>query len=468
MGFDLGTPFQFSGLGSTGAAVRGAPTSGERLAPPPSERLGIPTQPKPPSSSDDYETIDPNTGEPVAMDVDSDDEFEYVDPDTGELVERNERPTAGGIPDGSPGDFEEVDPVSGDPLPPPGPTSPQPPNQTSRALKSLCAVYVGMEMKDDPFIIRLRSSGSRRKIALADSLVISQKTYCQEQMKQLVTKATHLLEEYGEWAADWFVREAIHKYLKQDHFLDDDLDDLNEAMDTDEEPIDADEDIMDEDEQQYLRAVMKTVELPELGPVETLITAKVEKLIEILLEEYYAEQAQGDFSGLVFVEQRVGVLALAKILQTHPKTKPYFRPGTMVGGSKSGKSLRFLRDLAGKGQEKTLGEFRAGKKNLIVATAVIEEGLDIQDCHLVICFYPPRNLKSFVQRRGRARRVNSSYIIMYPSDCAATTTKAEEFEALEDEMIRMYSDPLREIQEPEDYSMEEEGADRYKRIESTG
>ena len=437
MDFDLGVPLQFPGFGSAGPVDRGTPFPFSFRSPGPVDRGAAgslstldepqalrsneqhksPTQPKPPSSSGDYETIDPKTGEPVAMDVDSDDEFECIDPTTGDLVEGDERPTDGGIASGSPDDFEEINPISGDPILPPDPIGlPKPSKRSSRALNSLCAVYVSMEMKDDPYVIKLRNSGCSRKRAQAERLVISQRTYCQEQMKQLVNKAMHLLDEYGEWAADWFVREAIHKFLKQDLFLDDESDDLDEAdadeevMDADEEVMDAD-DILDEDEQQYLRALMKTVVLPELGPVETLITAKVEKLIEILLEEYYAEKSHGDFSGLVFVEQRAGVLALAKILQVHPKTKAYFRPGTMVGGSSSNRGLRFLRDLAGKGQENTLNDFRAGKKNLIVATAVIEEGLDVQDCHLVICFYPPRNLKSFVQRRGRARRADRKSVV---------------------------------------------------------
>lgn len=50
--------------------------------------------------------------------------------------------------------------------------------------------------------------------------------------------------------------------------------------------------------------------------------------------------------------------------------------------------------------------------NIIVATPILEEGLDVQSCNLVICFDPPKTFCSFIQCRGRARTHNSDFIIM--------------------------------------------------------
>jgi ERCC4-related helicase len=50
-----------------------------------------------------------------------------------------------------------------------------------------------------------------------------------------------------------------------------------------------------------------------------------------------------------------------------------------------------------------LNDFQQRRKNLIISTNVLEEGIDITACYMVICFNKPPNLKSFVQRRGRAR-----------------------------------------------------------------
>lgn len=50
--------------------------------------------------------------------------------------------------------------------------------------------------------------------------------------------------------------------------------------------------------------------------------------------------------------------------------------------------------------------------NIIVATSILEEGLDVQSCNLVIRFDPSVTVCSFIQSRGRARVQNSDYILM--------------------------------------------------------
>lgn len=50
--------------------------------------------------------------------------------------------------------------------------------------------------------------------------------------------------------------------------------------------------------------------------------------------------------------------------------------------------------------------------NLLVATKVGEEGLDIQSCCLVVRFDPPETVASFIQSRGRARMRHSEYAFL--------------------------------------------------------
>jgi len=50
--------------------------------------------------------------------------------------------------------------------------------------------------------------------------------------------------------------------------------------------------------------------------------------------------------------------------------------------------------------------------NIIVATSILEEGLDVESCNLVIRFDPCHTVCSFIQSRGRARMQNSDYILM--------------------------------------------------------
>lgn len=62
-------------------------------------------------------------------------------------------------------------------------------------------------------------------------------------------------------------------------------------------------------------------------------------------------------------------------------------------------------------QAEVLTAFGAGSCNLLIATQVIEEGLDVQPCNFVARFDLPSTHISYVQSRGRARRAGSHYIL---------------------------------------------------------
>lgn len=63
-------------------------------------------------------------------------------------------------------------------------------------------------------------------------------------------------------------------------------------------------------------------------------------------------------------------------------------------------------------QDKVLALFRAGHRNLLFTTSVAEEGLDIQNCALVICYDVPNRPLSLVQTVGRARARNARVVFM--------------------------------------------------------
>lgn len=50
--------------------------------------------------------------------------------------------------------------------------------------------------------------------------------------------------------------------------------------------------------------------------------------------------------------------------------------------------------------------------NLLVATSVAEEGLDIRQCNVVIRFDLAKTILAYIQSRGRARKPGSDYILM--------------------------------------------------------
>lgn len=64
-----------------------------------------------------------------------------------------------------------------------------------------------------------------------------------------------------------------------------------------------------------------------------------------------------------------------------------------------------------KKQEKVLRQFRKHEFNLLIATSVVEEGLDIPECNVVCRFDFPDNVCSYLQSKGRARAKGSIYYI---------------------------------------------------------
>ncbi|PVH92100.1 hypothetical protein DM02DRAFT_701523 [Periconia macrospinosa] len=194
------------------------------------------------------------------------------------------------------------------------------------------------------------------------------------------------------------------------------------------------------------------------------LSQKVEKLLHTLVEEMHGD---AEFTGLVFVEQRVWVAALAEIISIHSKTKDLFRVGTFVGTSQFSKRKANIATLPEpRNQQSTLDDFRSGSLNLILATSVLEEGIDISSCHLVICFERPKNLKSFVQRRGRARREKSKYLIF--RDNLGTGKSHKDWQSLENEMRAAYVDELRQVELAEELELQREDGERVFRVPGTG
>ena len=65
-----------------------------------------------------------------------------------------------------------------------------------------------------------------------------------------------------------------------------------------------------------------------------------------------------------------------------------------------------------KKQEEVLRQFRRHEFNLLIATSVVEEGLDIPKCNMVCRFDFPENFRSYVQSKGRARAKDACYYIL--------------------------------------------------------
>jgi ERCC4-related helicase len=59
-----------------------------------------------------------------------------------------------------------------------------------------------------------------------------------------------------------------------------------------------------------------------------------------------------------------------------------------------------------------LQKFRNSETNILISTNIIEEGVDIPSCNMIIRFTKPPNFGSYTQSKGRARSLNSVYYLL--------------------------------------------------------
>lgn len=292
----------------------------------------------------------------------------------------------------------------------------------SQTLTALFDSWRRIDIEADPYVKRLRTEPDNNEI-LRD-ILLTRKTYCNDQLKKLIERSCHILEELGEWAADYFIHASIQQ-LK--------------ALVSDDDCMLADWSV---DERAYMVDFLSKIPTRDFTDTENIpISSKMESLIAFLK---HADTP--DFSGLVFVKQRATVGAMAKLLSVHPETKHRFRCAPYVGWSNNPKRKGLVGELHSvQSQRDTLAEFRDGRKNLIIATDVLEEGIDVSACSLVVCYDKPQNLKSFIQRRGRARQKESTYAIMFAAN--DESYDLDKWNALERAMIEAYQNEERQLRE---------------------
>ncbi|EPE27300.1 P-loop containing nucleoside triphosphate hydrolase [Glarea lozoyensis ATCC 20868] len=316
-------------------------------------------------------------------------------------------------------------------------------------IKRLGRVYANLRIGDDPYVQRLRRDNSERSQRALDKVYQNHKTWCSGELKTFHTTALKMWRELGVWAAEFYIMEVLAKYDKIAYGSD-------ESFETSWDIAPAEKAYL----AKALNQVDKTHTSNPLLRTEFDISDKVAQLIKVMLE-----QDTSKFRGIIFVQERAVVSVLAQLLSIHPQTRNIFKIGIMVGTSTNDYRGREMADFVNlDSQNDALIDFRSGKLNLLVATSVLEEGIDVPACNTVFCFQKPANLKSFIQRRGRARQRDSKLIIFHEFD----DTKKTEWRQLEENMRRMYEDDLRVLQQLSITEEEEYHDGRFFQVESTG
>ncbi|XP_027578858.2 Fanconi anemia group M protein isoform X6 [Pipra filicauda] len=143
---------------------------------------------------------------------------------------------------------------------------------------------------------------------------------------------------------------------------------------------------------------------------------KLRKLEEIVIEHFKSwkkgcsdqersEGPCGDTRVMIFSSFRDSVQEIAEMLS---RLSPAVRAMTFVGHS-TGKSTK---GFTQKEQLEVVRRFREGGYNTLVSTCVGEEGLDIGEVDLIVCFDAQRSPVRLVQRMGRTGRRRHGRIVV--------------------------------------------------------
>ncbi|KAJ2168656.1 Dicer-like protein 1 [Coemansia sp. RSA 1935] len=147
--------------------------------------------------------------------------------------------------------------------------------------------------------------------------------------------------------------------------------------------------------------------------VRAQLSPQVNRLLGILLQW---RDRPTELRGIVFVGRRITVVLLAYVV-TLIAEFDFVRADVLLGAAlkQSGSIDRPIRSGSVRtANQLTLADFADGRLNLVFATQVAEEGVDIQPCNLVIRFDMPKTATSMIQSRGRARMPGSQFIVMVP------------------------------------------------------
>ncbi|XP_071977971.1 interferon-induced helicase C domain-containing protein 1 isoform X2 [Engystomops pustulosus] len=147
-------------------------------------------------------------------------------------------------------------------------------------------------------------------------------------------------------------------------------------------------------------------DLEQLAENEEYENEKLTRLRRSIMEEFTRNNKA---RGIVFTKTRQSAAALCQWIDDNEKFREVgIRAHYIIGAGANSDYTAMTQNE----QKKVLQKFKTGELNLLIATSVAEEGLDIKECNIVISYGLIHNEIAMMQARGRARADESTLVLV--------------------------------------------------------
>ncbi|XP_071454543.1 endoribonuclease Dicer [Hetaerina americana] len=185
-------------------------------------------------------------------------------------------------------------------------------------------------------------------------------------------------------------------------------------------------------EQVFKFSTIKVLKLIDLikaheNPVTCGDSVTLEKLLQQKKESLTSKP-----SCLIFVERRQTAKTLYQILKhvaQHSVQLKNVRPDFVVGIASNPASMESAASV--RNHHEAIKRFRLGECNYLIASDVMEEGVDIPLCAMVVKLDIPKTFRSYVQSKGRARHSSSKFFMFVSTANAKFEKNLEEYRRIE-------------------------------------
>lgn len=131
------------------------------------------------------------------------------------------------------------------------------------------------------------------------------------------------------------------------------------------------------------------------------------------LAQFFSKAPEGASTGtcIIFARFRSSVNVILEHLKQFPAVKPHEFIGQAPSREEGGG-----RGMTQKKQQEVINKFRKGVFNTLVATSIAEEGLDIGQVDLIICYDSNASPITSLQRMGRTGRARDGRVVLLMTD----------------------------------------------------